>query len=255
MGFTQHTSNAPLFNIRYSAFLGTLFLSDEHSRAAISAQKAEIGEEIVKKGFQGNNSESTKAVAKLRDQGVLFGRMTGRLTGVRKIERDVSGRPTPYLSVTLSDDDGKYNLSIPVGDRAAQMLVRKLVNAKPELFTELNMFATFGQRPGADRAYAEHGASLKQGDHPVEVAGVNPKDVLVPLVDTAMAALSSAGIEESDKDTRGKRRASITTQYHVELIEGIQKAFEEYYAAREQSQPVSTTYGHEPADEYDDIPM
>ena len=254
MAFAQHTSNAPLFNIRYSAFLGTLFLSDDNSRAAISAVKAEIGEETVKKGFQGNNSESTKAVAKLRDQGVLFGRMNGRLTGVRKIERTVNGRVTPYLSVTLSDDDGKYNLSIPVGDRAAQMLVRKLVNAKPELYTELNMFATYGQREGADRAYAEHGASLKQGEQPVEVAGVNPKDVLVPIIETAMAALSSAGIEETDKDTRGKRRASITTQYHVELIEGIQKAFEEYYAAREQSQPVSTTYGPEHADYAEDVP-
>ena len=255
MGFTQHTSNAPLFNIRYSAFLGSLFLSNEASIAAISAVKAEIGEDTVKKGYQGNNSESSKAVAKLRDQGVLFGRMTGRLTGVRKIERSVNGRATQYLSVTLSDDAGKYNLSIPVSDRAAQMLVRKLANAKPELYTELNMFATYGQREGADRAYAEHGASLKQGEQPVEVAGVNPRDVLVPLIDTAMAALSSAGIEESDKDTRGKRRASITTQFHVELIEGIQKSFDEYYAAREQSQPLSSTYGGHDAVEEQDVPM
>ena len=47
MAFAQHTSNAPLFNIRYSAFLGTLFLSDDNSRAAISAVKAEIGETVV----------------------------------------------------------------------------------------------------------------------------------------------------------------------------------------------------------------
>ena len=84
---------------------------------------------------------------------------------------------------------------------------------------------------------------------------MNPRDVLVPLIDTAMAALSSAGIEESDKDTRGKRRASITTQFHVELIEGIQKSFDEYYAAREQSQPLSSTYGGHDAVEEQDVPM
>lgn len=234
MGFTQHTS-APLFSIRYSAFMGSLFLQTDESRSAIAAYKAEIGEEIVKKGFQGPGSESTKAIASLRTKGVLFGRMSGRLTGVRLIQRTVkeTGHQAPYLSVTLTDDDGKYNLSVPADARATQLLIRKLANAKPELFTELNMFATYGQREGADRAYADHGSSLKQGDQPVEVAGVNPKDVLTPQIEAAMSALTGAGVELTDKETRGKRRSKIALQYHIDMLLEIEKRFSAYYEERD----------------------
>lgn len=254
MGFIEHTST-PLYSIHYSAFMGALFLVNEQSRAAVAAYKAAIGEEVVKMGYKGQGSESTKAVATLRSQGVRFGKMYGRLTGVRLNIRDVNGRKTPYLSVTLTDDDGKYNLSVPVDTRGTQMLIRKLANAQPELNTVLSMFATYEQREGATQPYADHGASLKQGIQPVEVPVVSTSEVLTPRIEAAMSALTDAGVDLDDKETRGTRRSKIALEYHLDMLVSIEKRFSVYYDEREQSQQVSTTYGQEPADEYDDIPM
>ena len=246
MGFVS-TSSAPLFNIRYSAFLGDMFMLNDASEAAIKAVKAEIGEDEVKKGFSGNTGSSAKAKAALRKDGVLFGRMNGALTGVRLIERDVQGRKTPYLSLTVTDDDGKYNLSVSAAQRGAQMLIRKLANAQIGQQTEIGLFATYGQREGADRAYAEHGATLKQSG--VEVKGTDPKETLSPAVNAAVEALKAAGVD--DKETISRRRAAVELKFHVELLENIEASFKAFYADREQSMD-----DHVPgADADDDIPL
>jgi len=229
MGFVS-TSSAPLFNIRYSAFLGDMFMLNDASEAAIKAVKAEIGEDEVKKGFSGNTGSSAKAKAALRKNGVLFGRMNGALTGVRLIERDVQGRKTPYLSLTVTDDDGKYNLSVSAAQRGAQMLIRKLANAQIGQQTEIGLFATYGQREGADRAYAEHGATLKQFG--VEVKGTDPKEKLSPAVNAAVEALKAAGVD--DKETISRRRAAVELQFHVALLQDIEGKFKAFYADREQ---------------------
>jgi hypothetical protein len=247
MGFVS-TSSAPLFNIRYSAFLGDLFLLNDASEAAIKAVKAKIGEDEVKKGFTGNAGISGKAKTDLRKEGVLFGRMNGALTGVRLIERDVQGRKTPYLSLTVTDDDGKYNLSVSVAQRGAQMLIRKLANAKISQQAEIGLFATYGQREGAERAYAEHGATLKQQG--VEVKGIDPQEKLSPAVNAAVEALKAAGVD--DKETISRRRAAVELQFHVSLLQDIEAKFKAFYAEREQSMD-----DHVPGDagNDDDIPL
>lgn len=230
MGFNVNSNQSNLFNVRYSAFLGALYLSNDKAVEAIKNVKAAIGEDEVKKGFQGNSGDSTsaKALRDLKSQGVLFGNMIGNLTGVRLLERDVQGRKTPYLSVTVTDDDGKYNLSVAVAQRAAQMLIRKLANAQPGITTEVGLFATYGKKDGADRAYAEHGASLKQG---VEVRGIDPKEVLVPSVEAAMTKLADAGVD--DKETKSRRRAAVELEFHVDLLKKIQSNFDSFYKERE----------------------
>ncbi len=233
MGF-ESNNQSPLFGIRYSSFLGLMYLNDDIAIDAIKAEKALIGEDDVKKGFTGRNGLSGQAANALRSKGVKFGRMIGKLTGVRLIERDIQGRKTPYLSLTVSDTDGKFNLSASIhGQRGVQMLIRKLVNAQIGVETEVSLFATFGQREGADRAYAEHGASLKQDDH--EVVGIAPSSVLVGRVEQAMKQLDDAGIEKDDKETRSRRRASVETLYHVELVQQIQNSYEAFYKDREQT--------------------
>ncbi len=232
MGFVS-ASSAPLFSIRYSAFLGALYLHDQASIDAIKAVKAALGEDVVKRGFQGSseNSPSANALSALRRAGVKFGRMKGALTGVRLIEREVGGRKSPYLSVTVTDDAGKYNLSVSVSQRGVQMLIRKLANAQPGAESEIGLFATYGQREGADRAYAEHGATLAQSGS--EVKGIDPREALAPAVNAAIEALKGAGVD--DKDTIAKRRSSVETNFHVELVKTIQQKFERFYAEREQS--------------------
>ncbi|NJN00314.1 MAG: hypothetical protein HC793_01145 [Aquincola sp.] len=42
-----------MINVRYSAFLGMLYVSNPQTEAAIATIKAEIGEDTVKQGFVG----------------------------------------------------------------------------------------------------------------------------------------------------------------------------------------------------------
>jgi hypothetical protein len=237
MGFVSANS-APLFSIRYSAFLGAMYLLNEDSAAAIKAVKAEIGEDEVKKGFTGNTGATAKARDTLRNVGVKF----------------VQGRKTPYLSLTVSDDDGKYNLSVSVAGRGTQMLIRKLANAKIGEQTEIGLFATYGQREGADRAYAEHGATLKQSN--AEVKGIDPKESLSPTVEAAVEALKAAGVD--DKETISRRRAAVELQFHVSLLQDIESKFKTFYAEREQRMDDAAPASNPSTDEFnehmDDVP-
>lgn len=230
MGINTNTNdNVSTTNVRYSAFLGMLYVSNEASYAVITDVKNAIGETEVKKGFVGTdvNSASGKARAELKAKGITPITISGNLTGARILKKEKDGREYCYLNVGLKDKDGKYYLSIPVGSQGAQMLVRKLVNAVPGKETEISLFATYAKKEGADRAYAEHGVSLKQGGE--QVKGISPVDALKPRVDAAIQALKDAGVD--DNETLNKRRNVISTEYHKELMVSVEKKFSTYYDA------------------------
>lgn len=228
---TSASSNLPAVNLRYSAMLGILYVSSPESEAAIAEVKNAIGDAEWKKGFTGYHGEgaSAKAIASLRDKGVTSVKLSGTLTSARTVEREVNGRMAQYLTVGMKDADGRYYLSIDIGQMGAQMLARKLVNAQPGVQTELSLFATYGQRPGATRAYADHVASLKQNGK--EVAGISPKDELQPRVQTALKALKDAGVDE--KEIVGTKRRKIEHDYHVELMGKVADRFAKFYEDRE----------------------
>ena len=218
-------------NLRYSAFLGMLYISTNESEAFINEAKALVGEDEAKKGFKGNkgDSASAKALDFLRQKGVTAVNVSGILSSARIVERDIEGRPTPYLNVGLKDGDERYYLSVNLTQHAAQMLVRKLVNADVGAVTELNMFASYGQRPGAARAYADHGASLRQ--YGAEVKSVNPSEVLVPQIEADRAKLEVSGI--TDKETLAVRRAKLELEFHCELMTAVTAKVDAYYAHNE----------------------
>ena len=236
MAVSSRTTSFATTNLRYSAFLGMLYVSTPETEAAIKAVKNEVGgESEVKKGYSGNvgNTPSAKAIAKLREQGITSVSVNGILTSARVVSREIDGRPTPYLNVGLKDDEGRFYISVELGQSAAQMLARKLTNAAPGVPTEISMFATYGSKQGAPRAYADHGASLKQNG--VEVKGVNPALTLKPLVNEAIVALEKAGITKaSDKDTFNRRRSSIEIDFHVDLMNQVNEMFTAHYAQTEQ---------------------
>lgn len=236
---TRNTSFAAQ-NLRYSAFLGMLYVSTPEVEQAIKDAKAAIGgEEVVKKGFQGtgSNSPSGQAIKILADQGIGPVSVAGRLTSARIVMREISGRETPYLNIGIHDE-GQFYISVELGQSSAQMLVRKLANAAPGVFTEISMFATYGARPGAQRAYANHGASLKQSDQ--EVKGVDPNIVLRPSIDSAMKALQDAGLDRSrDSKTFYARRDSVELEFHQKLMSEVNQKFTDHYAATEQPAPDS----------------
>ena len=236
MGFNQSQSNAPVFNVRYSSFLGMLYLSNKDTEATITEVKNQIGEADVKKGYQGykGDTPSARALKMLEQKGIRGGDLSGTLTSAWIVEREISGgKKAPYLNLGFKCDDGKYFLSVAADHSGAQLVIRKLVNASPDVFTELKMFGTFKAKPGATQAYGEHGASLRQAE--AEVPGIDPAAELKARVETAINALKSAGVD--DKEILSKQRDRVTLDFHLELMQGIQQKFKDFYDARQQQQP------------------
>lgn len=225
-------SNTSVVNLRYSAFLAMLYVSTPESENFVKEAKALVGEAEVKRGYQGNkgDSSSAKAINYLRDKGVAPVKVIGTLSSARTIDREIDGRITPYLNVGLKYEESRYYLSIDLTQGAAQMLVRKLANAEIGVTTEINLFASYGQRPGAARAYADHGASLKQGG--IEIKSVNPMDLLVPRINADVNKLEQAGISV-DKETLATRRAKIELDYHYELMSAVTEKVDAYYTQTE----------------------
>lgn len=229
--FTRDTTHTT--NVRYSAFLGMLYVFTPENELLINEAKALVGEAEVKKGYQGykGDSSSAKSLGFLRDKGITPIKVSGTLTSARVIEREVDGRKTSYLNVGLRDDDGRYYLSVELGQSAAQMLARKLANADVGVDTEISLFATYGQREGASRAYADHGASLIQ--HGFQIKSIDPRESLVPKVNAALNALELAGVSKDDKETFAKRRAKVELEFHRELLEAVNEKFNDFYARME----------------------
>jgi hypothetical protein len=236
MGFqTQTSSGRPAFNFRFSAFLGFLYLSTPANEAAIAEVKATIGEDEVKRGFVGTSPDSAsgKAIAMLKERGVSSVKLYGELTGANIVVKEVNGNDVPYLRVRMDDADGRYFVSVDLSQPSAQMLARKLVNAEFGAQTSLSMFATYEQKEGKDKAYAEHGASLKQGaDAGVEVKGISPVDTLKPLKEATIANLDKIGMK--DKNVRNASISSVEVTYHRELVDGLKPKVDAYWAARGQ---------------------
>ncbi len=234
MAIQSTQSSKSVVFLRYSAFLGMLYVSNPDVEALIKEAKALVGEAEVKKGYQGNKGDSSSgaALSYLRDKGVTPVKVAGILASATTIDRDVDGRQTPYLSVNLIDGEERYFLSVDLSQSSAQMLARKLANAEIGVHTEINMFATFGQREGATRAYADHGASLKQAG--IEIKSVNPQDNLVPRINADIQKLEEVGM--ADKETVAKRRAKVELEFHLELMEAVTEKVTAYYAQTEQPQ-------------------
>ncbi|MFN5081109.1 MAG: hypothetical protein ACK5NV_05565 [Burkholderiales bacterium] len=94
----SNISNKEAINLRYSAFLGMMYVSTTESEAAIKAAKAEVGDAEVKKGFTGNKGDgsSAKALASLVAKGVKpVTTLTGFLTSAQVIMREYEGRSWP----------------------------------------------------------------------------------------------------------------------------------------------------------------
>lgn len=243
MGITTTASAGNNTNLRYSAFLGMLYISNTEVEATIKEAKAlpEVGEDAVKRGFAGNrgDSASAKAISYLKEKGVAPVKVSGTLIAARAVERGQADRKAVYLSVCLSDNEGRYWLSLDLGNPGVQMLARKLYNAVPGVETELNLFATYEKRPGAARAYANHAASVRQNG--VEVQGVSPKDKLAPMVNSALTALEAAGVPRTDRETYNKRRSAVELDYHVGLMSEVEPRFKDLY---ESGQDRAVTGGH-----------
>jgi hypothetical protein len=228
----SNNASKEAINLRYSAFLGMMYVSTPESEAAIKDAKAEVGESEVKKGFTGNKGDgsSAKSLASLAAKGVKPVTLTGFLTSAQVIMREHEGRSSPYLNVGIKDED-RFYLSVDLSNAAAQMLARKLVNARVGELTELRLFATYDAKEGA-KAYANHGCTLKQGG--AEVQGINPSEQLIPLKEEAKAKLAEAGVD--DKETVGKRLSKVELDYHISLMDKVNAKFTAFYERKQQQQ-------------------
>lgn len=232
MGIVSSGLKANVINVRYSAFLGMLYVSNPQTEAAIATIKAEIGEDTVKQGFVGLTPDcaSGRARNSLAAQGIGPVSLVGELRTARLVKRETSGGvERGYLNLGVRDADGRYFLSVDLSAKSTQMLVRKLANAVPGVETTVSMFATYGKKPGRDRAYADHGVSLSQGSN--EVRGIDPQIALIPRREAALEQLRKIpGVVPAVLNAQS---AQIELDYHRELLEGIERKFDAFYGTTE----------------------
>lgn len=254
MGINNQQSNTSAINLGYSAFLGMMYVSTPESEKAVEEAKALVGNDEVKKGYTGKSGATATAREFLKGKGVDPVSITGKLVhaNLRLTEKD--GRKFAYANVCVKDSDGLYCISIPAGHESAQLLTRKLANAKLGEETTIGVFATMekSENPAyADRSFAKHIAMVKQGGE--EVAGVSPAPI-APMVDEAVAKLKASGMD--DPEVISATRKKMAAKFHYALWEDIEGKVAAYKASRgEESSGApapAPASGVTPASDFDD---
>lgn len=239
MGINNQQSNSSAINLGYSAFLGMMYVSTPESEAAVEAAKAHVGNDEVKKGYTGKSGATAKAREFLKGKGVDPVSITGKLVhaNLRLTEKD--GRKFAYANVCVKDSDGLYCVSIPAGHESAQLLTRKLANAKIGEETTIGVFATMekSENPAyADRSFAKHIAMVKQGGE--EVVGVSPAPI-APMVDEAIAKLKASGMD--DPEVISATRKKMAANFHYALWQDIEGKVAAYKASRGEDVPAASS--------------
>jgi hypothetical protein len=231
MAFTAQSNNSgSVFNLAYSAFLGGVYLVTPETDAFIAEAKKLVGEAEVKKGYTGNTGATAQARKFLKEKGVTFGNISGKLVHANLRKTDKDGRSYTYVNVCVRDADGLYCLAVPAGHESAQLLTRKLANAKFGEETTIALFAVYekSQNPDyPDRMFAKHIASVKQNGE--EVTGVSPSPIKT-LVDAQLGKLKESGID--DKDVLKKARDGVVNQFHFGIWTDIDAHVASYKASR-----------------------
>jgi hypothetical protein len=236
---TQAATGGTVINVRFSAFLGMMYVSNPETEASIAAVKAAIGEEAVKAGYVGTglDTPSGRARAELKKFGIEPVSLAGELRTVRlQTRKNAAGIERQYLTVGVRDADGRYFASLDIAAKATHMLVRKLSKCEPGLETSVSMFTTYGAKPGKDRAYADPGVSVKQKGAEVKGESV---DELVKRRDAALAALKA--IPGIAKEALRQQGQAVELAYHLELVKGIEAKFASFYDQSQEEAPASAS--------------
>jgi hypothetical protein len=231
MAINTNNNQGNAINVSFNTILGSLFLGSDATAVA-----AEIGKAPKGTSFTGNTGFTADARKALREQGVgLVNSVSGILRDAKLRMIESAGKQYPYLQVRLQDGAETIFVSLNLSVAGAQVLARKLANAKPGVETELSVFSTYQKREGADRAYAETNAYLKQGGE--EVKGLSAVDSFVPSVNAAVQKLKDAGIDDS-AILNAKRRA-VAQEWHADFLEN--KVAPIYAAAKPASDTSAAT--------------
>lgn len=215
------TGNSNSTFVQMSSILGCLFVASNNAAEIV---KNAIGN-VQGQRFDGyeKGSFTTTKRKEVADAGVqlILGRkednpgITGVISSVsfREVET-ADGKKYPYLAVTLKDGDESVVLSVNLSTTAAQVLVRKLANAKPGTMTLINAFSSLSKSETNGQMYAETNALLKQGG--VEVKGDTAADTFAPAIKAAIQKLRDAGID--DNAVLSGKRQSMAVDYHKNLL-------------------------------------
>lgn len=240
MAFNAQSNNSgSVLNLAYSAFLGGVYLVTPETDALIAEAKKQVGEAEVKKGYTGNTGATAQARKFLKEKGVTFGNISGKLVHANLRKTDKDGRSYTYVNVCVRDADGLYCLAVPAGHESAQLLTRKLANAKFGEETTIAVFALYekSENPAyPDRMFAKHIASVKQNGE--EVTGVSPSPIKA-LVDAQLGKLKESGID--DKEVLQKARAGVVNQFHFGIWTDIDANVASYKASRGDNEAPAST--------------
>lgn len=214
-------------NVRYSALLGGLYVSNPEVEAELDKIKAEVcGKDPAAFTGFGNGSNSSRAANMAREKGIDYGiQVEGELVYA-------ASRTTPegyeYAAIGLRDGGETVFISTPLAIGSTQMMVRKLLNANPGERVTVSLFATYDEsKDESGRFFPNHHASIKDAEGK-EIPGVNPQEELQPMLDEAIKKLQAAGVD--DKETINKRRSVLTLDWHKGLLNESVARFEAYRA-------------------------
>ena len=243
MGLKESSSNSgssKSINLRYNSVVGAILISEDKTSNAIKAITAKVGADEMKKGYSTAPGSQT-AIAKqmLAEADVkTYEHISGTLVSAyAKVEKNEKGDEYTYVKVHLKDEIGtSFRLSMPIENAATQMIARKLLNAEPGKEIIVAPFATYLQREGNDRPYADHGASVKQNGEEVPAGYV--AEFHDARVNTG-PALIAAGI--ADKKTIAAAINGKIIALTFKAMEETSERFKQYYEARAttQAQPAA----------------
>jgi hypothetical protein len=218
MGINTNANSGNAINVSFNSILGSLYLGAD--RAIVDAVMAKAPKGASFTGNSGFTAEARKAI---REQKVhLVTSVNGILRDARLRIIESEGKEYPYLNIRLQDGADTIFVSLNLSTNGAQVLARKLLNAEPNVETVLNVFSTIEpKRDGADRAYANTNAYLKQEG--VEIKAQSAVDSFVPEVEAVIKKLRDAGVDDSA--ILNQKRRLVATAWHEAFLEQVAAKF------------------------------
>jgi len=210
--------------VLYSTIAGGFYAHTENLEKAVSVARANVGDDVWKKGFSGKDSAgATVAVmSELNDAGIAPVKVEGELKNVSFVEnKDNSGNVYPKLRVDIANGKDVMLLSLDLKSDVAQRLIAKLDNCQPGDHVKVAAWASPVEK--GERTFINHAASVKNGQG--EEVKTNPEFIseLKAQTETLENTLKAAGVNDSKVISAAKTNKRI--EAHKEKLLNIQNRF------------------------------
>lgn len=212
--------------ILYSTIVGSFYAQTPGLEAAISESRAQVGNDVWKRGFSGSDPLGATAVAVgcLKAAGITPIVFEGHISHIGFVENsDQVGNRYPKLRVGLESLDDQYLLSIDLKSDVAQRLLVKLDNCAPGQYIKVSAWPTVVEKGG--RKFINHAASVKDSNGTEVPANTAFSAEVKTKTESIESALKAAGV--ADTKVIATAKANRRVEAHKELLIALSKRFTE----------------------------